>query len=60
MRGIDDQDSWDIRYQLKEIKSMMSQIKNQIRYHSHEEIETEIQKIQHNNKKMNLELKTLK
>ena len=35
-RGMDEQDSWDIRYQLKEIKSMMSQIKNEIKYHNHE------------------------
>ena len=32
----------------------MSQIKNEIKYHSHDDVETEIQKIQHNNKKMGL------
>lgn len=39
---------------------MMSQIQNEIKYHNHEDIELELAKVQHNNKKMSLELKGLK
>lgn len=38
----------------------MSQIKTEIKYHNHEDIELELSKLQHNNKKMSLELKSLK
>lgn len=39
---------------------MMSQIKNEIKYHNHEDIEVELSKLQHQNKKMSLEMKGLK
>lgn len=39
---------------------MMAQIQNEIKYHSHEDIEAELSKLQHNNKKMCLEMKGLR
>lgn len=38
----------------------MAQIQNEIKYHNHEDIEIEMSKVQHKNKKMSLELKSLK
>ena len=39
---------------------MMNQIRNEIKFHNHEDVEAELAKIQHNNKKMGLELKGLR
>jgi len=39
---------------------MMVQMENEIKYHSHEEIEKEIDRIQHCSKKMAVELKNLR
>ena len=50
----------DIRYQLKEIKSMIVQMDKEIKLHNHEDIEREVSKISHNNKKLSIEIKAVR
>ena len=55
LRGLaseEEEDLSDVRYQLKEIKSMMVQISNEVKYHQHDELEREITKINHSNKQI--------
>ncbi len=50
----------DISYQLKQIKSMMSQMDKEIKLHSHDEIDREVTKMSHNNRKLGMEIKAIK
>lgn len=63
LRGLpseEEEDLSDVRYQLKEIKSMMVQISNEVKFHQHDEVEREISKISHSNKQLKTEVKLLK
>ena len=49
-----------MRYQLKEIKSLMGQMEKEIRLHGHDEVEREVGKLGQTNKRMALDLKSLR
>ena len=50
----EEEDLSDIRYQLKQIKSMIVQMDKEIKLHNHEDLDRQISKIAHNNKKLSL------
>ena len=56
----EEEDLSDIRYQLREIKSMMVQMDKEIKLHNHEDIQREMSKVCHNNKKLAIEIKSIK
>lgn len=57
-----DEDSslWEIRHQLVKITQMMKEMKNEIKFHEHEETSKEINKIESKNRKIASELKSVK